>query len=120
MTIINLTYGVYFALGAFAALWSTQGLGLPIWAALPVGDLGAERRRHAGIEEERGAQRHHQGRELGRLGLAQAVMGVINLTYGVYFALGAFAALWSTQGLGLPIWAALTPNISVKPMAKRA
>ncbi|GJD60844.1 branched-chain amino acid ABC transporter permease [Methylobacterium frigidaeris] len=39
MGVINLTYGVYFALGAFAALWSTQGLGLPIWAALPVGAL---------------------------------------------------------------------------------
>ncbi len=39
MGVINLTYGVYFALGAFAALWSTQALGLPIWAALPVGAL---------------------------------------------------------------------------------
>lgn len=39
MGVINLTYGVYFALGAFAALWSTQSLGLPIWAALPVGAL---------------------------------------------------------------------------------
>lgn len=38
MGVINLTYGVYFALGAFAALWSTQALGLPIWAALPIGD----------------------------------------------------------------------------------
>ncbi|MEH3147038.1 MAG: branched-chain amino acid ABC transporter permease [Methylobacterium frigidaeris] len=35
------------------------------------------------------------------------VMGVINLTYGVYFAVGAFAALWTTQALGLPIAAAV-------------
>lgn len=39
MGVINLTYGVYFAVGAFAALWSTQALGLGIAAALPAGAL---------------------------------------------------------------------------------
>jgi branched-chain amino acid transport system permease protein len=35
------------------------------------------------------------------------VLGVINLTYGVYFALGAFAALWASKSLGLSVWLAL-------------
>jgi len=35
------------------------------------------------------------------------VLGVINLTYGVYFALGAFAALWASKAIGLSVWLAL-------------
>ena len=35
------------------------------------------------------------------------VLGVINLTYGVYFALGAFAALWGANVIGLGVWLAL-------------
>src|ERR1700712_3560000 len=35
------------------------------------------------------------------------VLGVINLAYGFYFSVGAFAALWGTHELGLSIWAAL-------------
>ena len=35
------------------------------------------------------------------------VLGVINLTYGFYFSAGAFIALFSSQHLALPIWAAL-------------
>lgn len=35
------------------------------------------------------------------------VLGVINLAYGFYFSVGAFAALWATRALGLSIWAAL-------------
>lgn len=35
------------------------------------------------------------------------VLGVINLAYGFYFSVGAFAALWATRVLGFPIWAAL-------------
>ena len=35
------------------------------------------------------------------------VMGVINLAYGFYFSVGAFAALWFTQALGVSIWLAL-------------
>jgi branched-chain amino acid transport system permease protein len=34
------------------------------------------------------------------------VLGVINLAYGFYFSVGAFAALWSTHELGLSIWTA--------------
>jgi branched-chain amino acid transport system permease protein len=39
--VINLAYGFYFSLGAFAALWSTRALDLPIWLALPFGALAA-------------------------------------------------------------------------------
>jgi branched-chain amino acid transport system permease protein len=35
------------------------------------------------------------------------VLGVINLAYGFYFSVGAFAALWATHELGFSIWAAL-------------
>jgi branched-chain amino acid transport system permease protein len=35
------------------------------------------------------------------------VLGVINLTYGVYFSAGAFLALYLTTALGAPIWLAL-------------
>src|SRR5262249_18428694 len=35
------------------------------------------------------------------------VLGVINLTYGVYFALGAFVALWASKAIGLSVWLAL-------------
>lgn len=35
------------------------------------------------------------------------VLGVINLAYGFYFSVGAFAALWGTHELGLSIWTAL-------------
>lgn len=41
------------------------------------------------------------------------VLGVINLAYGFYFSLGAFAALWSTRVLGLSIWAALPAGAAV-------
>jgi branched-chain amino acid transport system permease protein len=39
--VINLTYGVYFALGAFAALWASKAIGLSIWLALPFGAIAA-------------------------------------------------------------------------------
>lgn len=39
--VINLTYGVYFALGAFAALWAAKAIGLSVWLALPVGAVFA-------------------------------------------------------------------------------
>jgi branched-chain amino acid transport system permease protein len=39
--VINLTYGFYFAAGAFAALWATRELGVTIWLALPIGALVA-------------------------------------------------------------------------------
>lgn len=39
--VINLAYGFYFCAGAFAALWSTRALSLPIWAALPFGAVAA-------------------------------------------------------------------------------
>ena len=39
--VINLTYGFYFAAGAFAALWTTRALGATIWLALPFGALAA-------------------------------------------------------------------------------
>ncbi|MDE2578609.1 MAG: branched-chain amino acid ABC transporter permease [Hyphomicrobiales bacterium] len=35
------------------------------------------------------------------------VLGVINLTYGLYFSAGAFVALFATHYAHLPIWAAL-------------
>jgi branched-chain amino acid transport system permease protein len=35
------------------------------------------------------------------------VLGVINLTYGVYFAIGAFAALWASKAIALSVWIAL-------------
>lgn len=35
------------------------------------------------------------------------VLGVINLTYGFYFSIGAFLALYGTKMLALPIWLAL-------------
>ena len=35
------------------------------------------------------------------------VLGVINLTYGVYFSAGAFLALYLTTALSAPIWLAL-------------
>jgi branched-chain amino acid transport system permease protein len=35
------------------------------------------------------------------------VLGVVNLTYGVYFSVGAFLALFGTKTLALPIWLAL-------------
>lgn len=39
--VINLTYGVYFALGAFTALWAAKALGLSVWLALPFGALSS-------------------------------------------------------------------------------
>ncbi len=39
--VINLTYGVYFALGAFVALWGAKTLALSVWLALPLGALVA-------------------------------------------------------------------------------
>ena len=39
--VINLTYGVYFALGAFVALWGAKALALSVWLALPLGALVA-------------------------------------------------------------------------------
>lgn len=39
--VINLTYGVYFALGAFSALWAAKSIGLSVWLALPFGALAA-------------------------------------------------------------------------------
>ena len=48
------------------------------------------------------------------------VLGVINLAYGFYFSLGAFAALWSTRALGLPIWAALPVGAAIAGTAAMA
>ena len=39
--VINLTYGVYFAIGAFAALWAAKVVGMSIWLALPFGAVAA-------------------------------------------------------------------------------
>jgi branched-chain amino acid transport system permease protein len=41
LRVINLTYGFYFAAGAFAALFLTNLAGLPIWASLPLAAIAA-------------------------------------------------------------------------------
>lgn len=41
LRVINLTYGVSFSAGAFAALFLTGGAGLSLWAALPLAALAA-------------------------------------------------------------------------------
>lgn len=41
LKVINLTYGFYFSVGAFLALFAARGLGAPIWLALPVAAIGA-------------------------------------------------------------------------------
>jgi branched-chain amino acid transport system permease protein len=41
LRVINLTYGFYFAAGAFVALGLVQGAGLRIWAALPLAAIAA-------------------------------------------------------------------------------
>src|SRR4051794_23557128 len=41
LRVINLLYGFYFSAGAFMALFCTRGLGLGIWAALPLAAIGA-------------------------------------------------------------------------------
>lgn len=39
--VINLTYGVYFALGAYSALWAAKSAGCGVWTSLAVGALSA-------------------------------------------------------------------------------
>jgi branched-chain amino acid transport system permease protein len=39
--VINLTYGFYFSVGAFVALWAARSGGAPVWLALPAGALAA-------------------------------------------------------------------------------
>jgi branched-chain amino acid transport system permease protein len=41
LRVINLTYGFYFAAGAFVALFLTNLAGLPIWASLPLAAIAA-------------------------------------------------------------------------------
>jgi branched-chain amino acid transport system permease protein len=41
LRVINLTYGFYFSAGAFLALGLVRGVGLGIWAALPLAAIGA-------------------------------------------------------------------------------
>ena len=40
LRVVNLTYGFYFTVGAFVALWLTQG-GAPLWLALPAAAVAA-------------------------------------------------------------------------------
>jgi branched-chain amino acid transport system permease protein len=39
--VLNLTYGFYFSVGAFAALAAAKAMGSPVWQALPLGALCA-------------------------------------------------------------------------------
>ncbi len=48
------------------------------------------------------------------------VLGVINLAYGFYFSVGAFAALWATRVLGLSIWTALPAGAIVSGLVATA
>ncbi|MEI8393302.1 MAG: branched-chain amino acid ABC transporter permease [Rhodospirillaceae bacterium] len=41
LRIINLTYGFYFSVGAFVALWLARSVGASVWLALPGGALAA-------------------------------------------------------------------------------
>ncbi|MCG5238463.1 branched-chain amino acid ABC transporter permease [Azospirillum doebereinerae] len=41
LRVINLTYGFYFSVGAFVALWLARSFGASIWIALPLGSLAA-------------------------------------------------------------------------------
>lgn len=41
LRIINLTYGFYFSVGAFVALWLARTTGATIWTALPLGAFAA-------------------------------------------------------------------------------
>jgi branched-chain amino acid transport system permease protein len=39
--VINLTYGFYFSIGAFIALYAARDLGLSIWLAIPIAAVGS-------------------------------------------------------------------------------
>lgn len=41
LRVINLTYGFYFSLGAFVALWLARSVGATVWVALPLGAVAA-------------------------------------------------------------------------------